>query len=506
MIKFIARRLGTSLMVLLLGSALMYVLTVHSGDPLAEFRENTDPNSQNLMRQRADFLQLDVPWYQRYFQWLGGAAGCLIGRCDLGVDAGGRDVTALVADAAGSTLRLVTLATVLAIIIGILLGVVTAVRQYSGFDYGVTLVAFVFFSLPVFWAAVLLKHYAAIEFNSWLADPSISLVTILVVGLLAAVIMQSAAGGHLRRRLTTMAVVFGAVSGVLLYFDRVAWFRRPSVGLPIYVIAVLGAAVIVLILVSGLRNKAVRNALIATAVINIVGYAAMRSDLMKHPSNLKLFLCLVAAVALAVVAGLALGGFSRREAILGSVVLSLVSSSVALADLFLSNWAAYIKLQPRPIPTVGSETPNFESTYWMHFIDIGTHLLLPTILLTLISIASYTRYTRASMLEVLNQDYIRTARSKGISERRVIMRHALRNSLIPLATIIALDFAALIAGAVVTESVFGWQGMGQLFATGLKAVDPNPVMGFYLVTGTAAVAMNLVADILYASLDPRITR
>ena len=142
----------------------------------------------------------------------------------------------------------------------------------------------------------------------------------------------------------------------------------------------------------------------------------------------------------------------------------------------------------------------------MHSIDTLTHLVLPTVALTLISIASYTRYTRASMLDVLNQDYIRTARSKGISERKVITRHALRNSLIPLATIVAFDFAGLIGGAVITETVFGWQGMGNLFRTGLAAVDPPPVMAFYLVTGTAAVIMNMAADIAYAILDPRISR
>ena len=135
-----------------------------------------------------------------------------------------------------------------------------------------------------------------------------------------------------------------------------------------------------------------------------------------------------------------------------------------------------------------------------------THLILPTIVLTLISVAGYTRYTRASMLDVLNQDYIRTARSKGVSERKVITRHAFRNSLIPLATIVAFDFAALIGGAVITESVFGWQGMGNMFKVGLDAVDPPPVMAFYLVTGTAAVLMNLIADIAYAFLDPRIAR
>ncbi len=127
-------------------------------------------------------------------------------------------------------------------------------------------------------------------------------------------------------------------------------------------------------------------------------------------------------------------------------------------------------------------------------------------MLTLISIASYTRYTRSSMLEVMNQDYIRTARSKGLSERVVIVKHGFRNALIPITTIVAFDFAGLIGGAVITEKVFGWKGMGDMFQTGLHNVDPAPVMAFFLVTGTAAVVMNLVADLAYAALDPRIRR
>ena len=163
-----------------------------------------------------------------------------------------------------------------------------------------------------------------------------------------------------------------------------------------------------------------------------------------------------------------------------------------------------LKVKSRPISTIGSETPNLKGDFWVLFLDKGTQLLLPTILLTIISVATYSRYTRSSMLEVSRQDYMRTARAKGLGERQVILKHAFRNSLIPITTIMAFDFAGLIGGAVITERVFGWKGMGELFATGLHEVDPAPVMAFFLVTGTAAVLMNLLADILYAVLDPRI--
>jgi peptide/nickel transport system permease protein len=136
--------------------------------------------------------------------------------------------------------------------------------------------------------------------------------------------------------------------------------------------------------------------------------------------------------------------------------------------------------------------------------DTFSHLILPTLALMLISVAAYTRYSRASMLEVLNQDYIRTARAKGLTERTVVVRHAFRNALIPLATIVAFDISGIIGGAVITESVFEWEGMGRLFIDGLREFDPNRVMAFFVVTGVFAVVFNLIADITYAVLDPRI--
>lgn len=479
----------------------MFVLTINSGDPLAEFRESSNPNRDNLIKQRIAHMGLDKPWYERYWNWLTG-----VFRGDFGQDITGREVNGLVSQAAASTLRLVVIATVLAIVIGVILGILTAIRQYSGFDYAVTFMAFVFFSLPVFWAAVLLKHYAAIEFNNWIATARFTPVQIAVIAIVLGLILMAVLGGGLKRRLLTFAASAAVFAGALYYFSAVQWLRRPMLGIPLYAVAVIGAAVIVLMLTSGPKNKGVRNAIGLTTILSIVGYAATRGLLMGNGSTPLLLGCFAAALIIAVVSGLTMGGFSRRQAISSSLVVSVLAAGVALTDLMLSNWHSYLKQIPRPIPTIGSMTPNYEAGYWGHFLDSATHLVLPTVVLTLISIASYTRYTRASMLDVLNQDYIRTARSKGVSERKVITRHAFRNSLIPLATIVAFDFAGLIGGAVITESVFGWQGMGNMFREGLLKVDAPPVMAFYLVTGTAAVVMNLVADIAYAFLDPRIAR
>jgi peptide/nickel transport system permease protein len=141
----------------------------------------------------------------------------------------------------------------------------------------------------------------------------------------------------------------------------------------------------------------------------------------------------------------------------------------------------------------------------LHFLlDRAQHLALPVLVLMVASIASYSRYMRASMLEVVNSDYVRTARAKGVSERSVTMRHAFRNALIPLVTIVALNFGALLGGAVVTETVFGLDGMGLYFINALNNGDPYPVMAWLMVTATLVIVFNLVADIAYGYLDPRV--
>ena len=108
------------------------------------------------------------------------------------------------------------------------------------------------------------------------------------------------------------------------------------------------------------------------------------------------------------------------------------------------------------------------------------------------------------MLEVINSDYIRTARAKGLSERRVIFRHALRNAMIPIVTLWALDFAALLGGSVITESVFAWPGIGPLFLTALGSQDLNLMMAIVMFSSLLAIGFNLIADLLYGVLDPRI--
>jgi peptide/nickel transport system permease protein len=140
-----------------------------------------------------------------------------------------------------------------------------------------------------------------------------------------------------------------------------------------------------------------------------------------------------------------------------------------------------------------------------HFlIDRIQHLVLPVTTLVVVTVAGYSRYMRASMLEVINSDYVRTARAKGLTERRTIMKHAFRNALIPLTTLVALDLGLLFGGAVITETIFALDGMGLYFIHALDDGDPYPLMAWLMITAVMIVIGNLVADIVYGFLDPRI--
>jgi peptide/nickel transport system permease protein len=206
-------------------------------------------------------------------------------------------------------------------------------------------------------------------------------------------------------------------------------------------------------------------------------------------------------------AGWFLGEYDKGQAMRIGVLTGLLGMGVIIVDQYMQNWNSYLtnpKIRGRPIPTIGSETPNLQGDFWIQSTDTFTHLLLPTISLMLISFAGYTRYARGGMLETLNQDYIRTARAKGLPERTVVVRHAFRNSLIPITTVIATDVGSLIGGAIITERIFAFSGMGALFNNGLQAADPNPVMAYFVVIAVFAITFNFLADLAYSAIDPRV--
>jgi peptide/nickel transport system permease protein len=318
-----------SIPLLLVASFLSFLMIGSAGDPLADLKARPGMTAAKV-HDIAVGMGLDKPLIGRYFEWLGNFFKGDWGN-SIALGQAGADVYSSVMQALWITARLVIGAEILAIIIGVAVGVLAAVKQYSIFDYLATSAAFLMFSMPVFCVAVVLKTYG-IKFNDML---------------------------------TSMGM------------DR--WISTVS------------------------------------------------------PAS---------------------GGFQGS---IGEVIFS------------------------------------YTGTY-----------VLPTITLMLISFAAYSRFQRASMLETLNSDYVRTARAKGLSQRRVVFRHAFRNALIPVTTLFSLNAAALFAGAIITENVFGWHGMGQLLVASVRQFDPYMLMGWLMVTAALVIVFNLVADIMYGILDPRI--
>jgi peptide/nickel transport system permease protein len=156
------------------------------------------------------------------------------------------------------------------------------------------------------------------------------------------------------------------------------------------------------------------------------------------------------------------------------------------------------------LPSGGFEQIGAGLTGFARIRDIAWHVIMPAIALALLDIAIFARLTRASLLETLNQDYIRTARAKGLTEFRVLIRHALRNALLPVVTMAGLQIAALVSGAVVTETVFSWPGLGRLAYEAITNRDYNLLLGVLYISATLVVVLNILVDVLYGWLDPRI--
>jgi peptide/nickel transport system permease protein len=310
--------------ILFIASFALYVLVSLSGDPLAALRSNPHISPKTIEAARHQ-LHLDEPLLARYWTWF---TGMIHG--DFGVSTTGQRVGPQLWVRLGVTAKLVIPTVIIAAIIAIFLGIMSAVKQYSVTDHTSTALAYLFYSTPVFVVALVLKNYLAVDVNN-------------------------------------------AVGTTVLY-------------------------------------------------------------------------------------------------------------------------------------TIGENTPGVTGT-WNTIRDDAAHTILPVVALVLVTYASWSRYQRAAMLDVLGADYIRLARAKGLSRRRVLLVHAARNALIPVTTVIALDFAVILGGTVITEVVFGWEGMGRFLYEGLTgpvSPDVNVVQSWMMITATAVVAFNIIADMLYAVLDPRI--
>ena len=152
----------------------------------------------------------------------------------------------------------------------------------------------------------------------------------------------------------------------------------------------------------------------------------------------------------------------------------------------------------------GETSPDAVGGPWNQFIDRLQHLILPTFTLALGAIAGYSRYQRNAMLDVLGQDFIRTARAKGMTRRQALFKHGLRTALIPMATLFAYGVAGLVTGAVFVEKIFGWHGMGEWVVQGIATQDTNITVAITLFSAVAVLLAGLLSDIFYAILDPRV--
>ena len=218
-------------------------------------------------------------------------------------------------------------------------------------------------------------------------------------------------------------------------------------------------------------------------------------------------LLVTTALLFAIVIGVLVGVFTARRpespVSHGVTVFSLVGYSMPVF------WTGYLLIiafasNVRWFPVAGMRDVRFEGNRFEEWLDIAHHLVLPALTLGLIYLAQYSRLSRASMLEVLQSDYVRTARAKGLAERKVVYKHALRNAVIPVITIAGLQFGALLSGALLVETVFNWPGLGRLAADSVFQRDAPVLLGVLICSAVLVVVINILTDVVYRMIDPRI--
>lgn len=198
---------------------------------------------------------------------------------------------------------------------------------------------------------------------------------------------------------------------------------------------------------------------------------------------------------------------ARRQYSLGDKVLTTFSfMGISIPNFFLALLVLYFVVRwDVPLPVGGATSLGYdELSLWGKIVDRAKHLIIPTVVLATGSTAGLMRYMRSNMLDTMRQDYVRTARSKGLSERIVVYKHALRNAINPLITFFGFEIAALLSGAALTEQVTSYPGLGRLLLTAITANDYHLALGGLMIGGTMLVVGNLIADVLLAWSDPRI--
>ncbi len=218
-------------------------------------------------------------------------------------------------------------------------------------------------------------------------------------------------------------------------------------------------------------------------------------------------LLVVAAQILAISVGVLLGVIAARQPNgMASHVVTLIALFGFSAPVFWTGIMLLItfSLWVPIFPVAGMQDVTIDGNWFERMLDVGRHLVLPVITLASVFLALYSRLCRASMLEVLGSDYIRTARAKGLSTREVVVKHALKNALNPVVTLAGLQFSAVVSGAVLVETVFSWPGLGTLALQSIIARDTPTILGILFFSALVVVVANLLTDLVLRTIDPRI--
>ena len=508
MLSYISRRLGISIMILFGSSFLVYNLAAFASDPLAELRLSNDDAAEQQIAALTRQLNLDTPPPLRYFLWLRGLLGVFVGNLNLGTTRDGLSVQSELAYAIPVTIRLVLVATITALLLGLALGIISALRQYSRFDYGMTFLAFLLYSLPIFWVAVLLKEFMAIQFNNFLSEPNIPFTWMIGFSIFTGIFWSSLLGGERRRFWTVFGGAFATNFVILWAIDFTDWYLDPGLGPILIAFLAVGIAFGVTAISSGLSDLKAKKAALVMAGLAVVWYYPAQWIFDNSASYLAIIVMLALLIATGVFVSRIFSKIDRGPIARTAIITGVLCGFLILIDRVMQSWKEYSSTDAvnyRPVPTFGQRKDQLVTEdFWLNNLDIIMHLILPTLALILISLAGWIRYSRGALLEVLNQDYIRTARAKGLNERVVITRHAFRNMMLPLSSLFVGEFVGLVGGAVITERVFGWQGMGTLGIKAINTYDLNLLMGVNLLLSFLVVTGNLLADLLYSALDPRI--
>ena len=495
-------------MILFGSSFLVYNLAAYASDPLAELRLSNDDSAQQQIAALTRQLNLDTPPPLRYFLWLRGLLGFFVGNLNLGTTRDGLSVQSELAYAIPVTIRLVLVATITALLLGLALGIISALRQYSRFDYGMTFLAFLLYSLPIFWVAVLLKEFMAIQFNNFLSEPNIPITWMIGFSIFTGVFWGALLGGERKRFWTVFGGAFATNFVILWAIDFTDWYLDPGLGPILIALLAVGIAFGVTAISSGLADIKARNAALVMAGLAVAWYYPAQWIFDNYASYVAVIVMLVLLIATGFLIARIFSTIDRGPIARTAIITGVLCGFLILIDRVMQSWKEYSATDAvnyRPVPTFGQRKDQLVTEdFWLNNLDIIMHLILPTLALILISLAGWIRYTRGALLEVLNQDYIRTARAKGLNERVVITRHAFRNMMLPLSSLFVGEFVGLVGGAVITERVFGWQGMGTLGIKAINTYDLNLLMGVNLLLSFLVVTGNLLADLLYSALDPRI--